>query len=183
MRYHWAQECGQCPLLDNTFFVIDESTLIARPVGLCLYIECPERDNPARHRQAVFHSANGAAGDYFVFNDYTLIPGEDRGRVAVIGAGEVIAVVSILPDYGLYKGQSIFHEVLEDCLRTGFSRPDKCLGLIDMITKSLVSSGQWSQEVQECLIFQVKIEFGYDIPREMLIRFSVPKPAPASLVG
>lgn len=181
MRFHWAHSCGRLPLNLNTFsYRIDESTLVARPAAARPFIECEAHDNPARHRQAVFHSTNRAAGDYFIFNDYSLIHKDKIDQPVVIGAGAVIATVTIIPDYQLYVGQSIFQEVLEDCLRFGFQRPDRCLALVDMVTKHLVESLQWSQEVQNNLTFQMKNEFGYDIPQEMLLRFSMFVPATAS---
>ena len=36
----------------------------------------------------VFHSRNGAASDYFVFNDYRLLRTEPQGHMAVIGGGK-----------------------------------------------------------------------------------------------
>ena len=118
-------------------------------------------------------------GDYFVFNDFSLISPGDCGQFGVVGAGDVIAKVAILPDFGFYEGQSVFHEVLEACLRIGFQRPDRCLALLDMVTIHLVSTHQWNQEVQDCLIFQMKNEFNYDVPQEMLLRYSVPGTATA----
>lgn len=141
------------------------------------FIECAH-DSPARHRQAVYHSSNMAAADYFVFNDCSLTTHGEPGQITVIGAGDVIATVSIVPDFGFYQGHSIFHEYLEDCLRIGFARPDKCLVLVDLVTKQLVASGQWNKEVQDCLVFQMKNEFNYDVPPEMLYRFTL-GPAPA----
>lgn len=168
MAFHWAQECGKCSIPEESLPLVDKSTLIVRPAAMRPYIACDLRDNPARHRQAVYHSSNGAAGDYFVFNDNSLRPAGLEGHVTVIGAGKVIAVVRVSPDYGMYQGHSIFQEILQDCLRRGFTRPDKCLALVDIITKELAKSGQWSQEVADCLIFQVRNEFAYEIPQKML---------------
>lgn len=167
MMFHWATECGTCSIPPESLPLVDKSTLIVRPAGMRPYISCSLRDNPARHRQAVYHSSNGPAGDYFVFNDASLRP---AGPLS-IGAGDIIAVVSITPDAGVYQGQSIFHEILEDCLRRGFTRPDKCLALADVVTKELVKSGQWGQEVVDCLVFQMVNEFAYQIPQEILYRF------------
>jgi hypothetical protein len=179
MRFHWAQECGHISFNMKTFpYQLDTSTLIARPAASRPYILCL-RDNPARHRQAVYHSANGAAGDYFVFNDCSLIPKGSRDQMAVVGRGGVIATVSIISDYGYYMGKSIFHEVLQDCLRIGFQRSDKCLILVDMIKTQLVNSFQWTPEVQDCLVFQMKNEFAYDVPQEVLLRSSLHAPASA----
>jgi hypothetical protein len=179
MAFHWAQECGTCPIGEESLPLVDKSTLIIRPAGMRPYIECETRDNPARHRQAVFHSSNGAAGDYFVFNDNSLRPSGTSGHVTAIGTGQVIAVVRIIPDYGAYQGHGIFHEILEDCLRRGFSRPDKCLALVDIITRNLVHSRQWSQEVVDCLVFQMRNEFAYEIPQEMLYRINPMVPVSA----
>jgi hypothetical protein len=68
---------------------------------------------------------------------------------------------------------------LEDCLRRGFSRPDKCLALVDIITRNLVHSRQWSQEVVDCLVFQMRNEFAYEIPQEMLYRINPMVPVSA----
>jgi hypothetical protein len=172
MVFHRVQECGTCPISQENLALVDQSTLITSPAKMRPYIECDAPfDNPSRHRQAVFHSSNVAAGDYFIFNDFHLLRTEPLGHVAVIGRGEIIAVVQIIPDYKEYEGHSIFQEILEDCLRRGYKRPDKCLALVDLIKKELVRSRQWSAEVQECLVFQMRNEFAYEVPVEMLDRF------------
>lgn len=172
MVFHRVQECGTCPISQENLALVDQSTLITSPATMRPYIECEAPfDNPSRHRQAVYHSSNGAAGDYFVFNDFHLLHTESLGHVAVIGRGEIIAVVQIIPDYKEYQGHSIFQEILEDCLQRGYKRADKCLALVDLIKKELVRSGQWSFEVQECLVFQMRNEFAYEVPVCMLDRF------------
>jgi hypothetical protein len=167
MMFHWADECGTCSIPTESLPLVDKITLVVRPAAMRQYISCDLCDNPARHRQAVYHSSNGAAGDYFVFNDASLGP---AGPLAV-GAGDILAVVIITADHGVYQGHSIFQEILEDCLRRGFTRPDKCLALADIVTKELVTSGQWCEEVLDCLVFQMMNEFAYQIPQEMLYRF------------
>ncbi|ETN37799.1 uncharacterized protein HMPREF1541_07422 [Cyphellophora europaea CBS 101466] len=176
-RLHFLYYCGRFPVFEP----IDQNTLApARARQPRPYLRPTPGANLhtiEHHRQAVYFAMEGDnSGDYFIFDDIHLLREIDTPTLDQVGScrGKGDLVARIVPpeneDVHDHRKQR-FRLLVVRCLNSGASNEQglkDCIDLAAMIRQDLVNRGSWSEDMITYLTMQMKQEFGFQLPEDMM---------------